>query len=400
MSRSTTDTGRMQWANALSTNADLESAVAECAEALAGAVPHDLLFAFVSPDYPGVERLPELLTGAIPHRHLVGCGGGGLIGGGREIEFNPALSVVAARLPGVSVNPFHLTAEDLSGIGSSPSEWVRAVGVPREERPDFVLLADPFTFPAEDLLAGLDFAYAGSRVAGGMASGADGPGNNVLFIDGRTERAGAVGVALSGGIRVETVVAQGVRPVGDVLMVTKAEAHVLHELDGEPALAALGRVFSELPEEDRELARSALFLGIAQNAGNDRPEHGDYLIRNVLGITKDESSIVIGERLRAGQLVRFHVRDGASSAADLAELLSVYAERHQDGPPAAGALLFSCLGRGQGLYGEPDHDSRAFTTLVGDVPLGGFFCNGEIGPVGETTYLHGYTSAFALFHPR
>ncbi|MDH5526701.1 MAG: FIST C-terminal domain-containing protein [Nitrospirota bacterium] len=399
MTRSTTDIDRMQWDSALSTRTSLEEAVAQCASTLSATEPYDLLFVFVSPEYPGVERLPELLAEAIPHRHMVGCGGGGLIGQGREIEFNQALSVVAARLPGVAVTPFRLTAETLSGIGSSPAEWAAALGVPREDHPDFVVLADPFSFPAEDLLAGLDFAYTGAQVIGGMASGAEGPGNNVLFIDGRTERTGAVGVALSGDIHIETVVAQGVRPVGEVLMVTKSEAHVLHELDEEPALAVLGRMFAELPEEDRELARSSLFLGIAQSAVNDHPEHGDYLIRNVLGITKDESSLVVGEKLREGQLVRFHVRDGASSAADLIQMLSAYLERHQDGPKASGALLFSCLGRGQSLYGTPNHDAEAFATLVDGVPMGGFFCNGEIGPVGDATYLHGYTSAFAIFHP-
>jgi small ligand-binding sensory domain FIST len=400
MTQSTTDTDRMQWDSALSTRDDLGEAVAECVETLSATEPYDLLFVFVSPGYPGVERLPTILAEAIPHRQMVGCSGGGLIGNRREIEFNPALSVVAARLPGVGVTTFQLTAETVAGIGRSPAEWATALGVPREDHPDFVVLADPFSFPAEDLLAGLDFAYAGSRVTGGMASGGDGPGSNVLFIDGATECSGAVGVAFTGNICIDTVVAQGVRPVGEVLMVTRSEDHVLHELDEEPALAVLGRVFSEMPEEDQKLARSSLFMGIAQSAVNDHPEHGDYLIRNVLGVTQDDSSLVVGEKLREGQLVRFHVRDGASSAADLTQMLSAYLERHQDAPKAAGALLFSCLGRGQSLYGAPNHDAEVFATLVEGVPLGGFFCNGEIGPVGDATYLHGYTSAFALFHPR
>ncbi|MDH4228963.1 MAG: FIST C-terminal domain-containing protein [Nitrospirota bacterium] len=399
----------MQWGDALSTASDLADAVADCAAQLAllvpaESLPFDLLFAFCAPDYPGIEHLPALLAEAVPHVHLLGCGGRGLIATGREIEFSPALALVGARLPGVTIRPFHLTAGALSDAGPSPSEWERLLGVPRQgphgpEQHHFVVLADPFTFPAEDLIAGLDFAYAGARVAGGLASGADAPGGSMLFLDGTTLREGAVGVALEGALEMETVVAQGVRPVGPSFMVTRAEAHLLQELDGEPSLAVLGRMFGELDEEEQELARHALFLGVAQNAGIDAPEHGEYLIRNMLGVTQDESALVVGERLRAGQLVRFHVRDAESSSGDLVQMLGAYRSRREEGPAAAGALLFSCLGRGLGLYGESGHDSRVFGSVVGPVPLGGFFCNGEIGPVGDATYLHGYTSVFAVFHP-
>jgi small ligand-binding sensory domain FIST len=207
-----------------------------------------------------------------------------------------------------------------------------------------------------------------------------------------------VGACLSGDLKVETVVAQGVRGIGGSHVITRADAQILYELDGEPVFKVLERLFAGLSEDDAARASRGLFLGVAQSAQIDRPTHGDYLIRNVMGALEGNEALVVGEVLREGQVVRFHVRDGVTSAEDLAVLLSAYASRHPEGPPA-GALLFSCLGRGIHLYGEADHDTRAFKGIVGEAPLGGFFCNGEIGPVGEGVYLHGYTSAFALFRP-
>ncbi|MBI5137993.1 MAG: FIST C-terminal domain-containing protein [Nitrospirae bacterium] len=393
-----TRTEPMIWRDALSTEATLVDAVAACADAL-GPAPEggwDMLFAFASTHYPDLDQLAALLARHVPHRHLLGCSGGGIIGAGREIEFNPAVSLVAARLPDVTITPFHVTADDLADVGRGPSAWHGLVGAPREGLAGFVLVGDPFSLPMEVLLEGLDFAYAGVPVVGGLASGGDGPEGNVLFLDGAPLRSGAVGVALSGALRIDTVVAQGVRPIGPTMMVTKADGHHLFEVDNHPVLEVLSDLFDEIPEEDRALARHALFLGVAQRAADDNPGHGDFLVRNLLGADEPTQSLVVGEFLREGQLVRLHVRDAATSAFDLDTLLSGYVERR---PLAgtAGALLFSCLGRGRGLYGAPDHDSSRFRAIIGNAPLGGFFCNGEIGPVGDTTYLHGYTSAFALF---
>ena len=390
----------MRWVEALSTETELSAAIKGCAEAL-GEIPEggfDLVFVFASPTYPDVVRLGEWVAEAVPCRHVIGCTGGGIIGGGREIESSAAVSLLAARLPDVAVVPFHLTTADLENLPPGPGAWEDRLGVPRGGGADFVVLADPFSFLAEALTQGIDYAYPGARVVGGLASGGEGPGQNHLFLDGQAFTEGAVGVAVSGDIAVETVVAQGVRPVGPTYLVTRAERQLLFELDGQPVMSVLESFFAGLSPEEMELAGRALFLGISQRADNDSPEHGDFLIRNLLGVVQEQGALAIGERLREGQLVRFHVRDAATSSEDLALLLSGYAHRRGSGGPA-GALLFSCLGRGRSLYGESDHDSRVFRDLFGPVSMGGFFCNGEIGPVGDATYLHGYTSSFALFHP-
>ena len=109
--------------------------------------------------------------------------------------------------------------------------------------------------------------------------------------------------------------------------------------------------------------------------------------------------MAIGELLKEGQLVQFHLRDAETSAEDLTAVLERYAVENRENQ-VHGALLFSCLGRGQYLYGRPNHDTDIFHEKLGPVPLGGFFCNGEIGPVSGTTFLHGYTSSFGIFRPR
>jgi small ligand-binding sensory domain FIST len=123
---------------------------------------------------------------------------------------------------------------------------------------------------------------------------------------------------------------------------------------------------------------------------------GELLVRNILGLDPEANVLAVAARLRPFQVIRFLLRDATAATEDLVRLL----ERHRAAGRGAcdGALLFSCLGRGAHLFGEPDHDSRLFRAHL--VAVGGFFCNGEIGQVGGTTFLHGYTSSFALFRGR
>ena len=262
-----------------------------------------------------------------------------------------------------------------------------------------MLLADPFSFPVQNLIMGLDFAFPRAAKIGGLASGAQRPGDNALFLNGQVHGTGAVGLALHGNIMVDTVVAQGCRPIGEAMRITSSHRNVLAELDGKPPMTVLQDLFRTLSERDRQLMGNSLFLGVVMDELLDNPAQGDFLIRNVVGMDQRTGSLAIGEMLREGQLVQFHLRDAETSAQDLSIVLERYAvdNRENDVP---GALLFSCLGRGEYLYGRPNHDTEIFQEKLGQVPLGGFFCNGEIGPVGGTTFLHGYTSSFGLFRSR
>lgn len=394
----------MRWTSAVSEQADTRHAAQEAAAAAAARLdgaPPDVAFVFFSGHHrANAVALVEAVAETLLPRHWIGCSGGGIIGDGREIEERPGLSITAGCLPGVEARAFRLDETDLPDPDAPPRAWEAALGVQAVERPQFILLADPFSFPADDLVSGLDYAFPSSAKAGGLASAADRPGQNVLVVDGDVLREGAIGLALTGAIVVDTIVAQGCRAIGEPMRVTRAQDNLIVELDGRPPLEVLRDLLPRLSDRDQRLARSALFLGVSTEPLEDDPGPDAYLIRNILGVSPDNGALAVGDEPRAGQSVRFHLRDALASAEDLDQHMVRYAQRLLDAPGdprPAGALLFSCLGRGQNLYGRPDHDTDLFREKVGDVPLGGFFANGEIGSVGGTTHLHGFTSSFALF---
>jgi small ligand-binding sensory domain FIST len=394
----------MKWATAISRKIVFEDALRECAasvrEAL-GSGQVTLAVAFVTPHFAEFYgRLHEVLKGSLGPETLLGCSAGGVIGGGEEVERLAAVTLTAARLPDVAVRPFHLDGGALPDLDGPPDSWERLVGAERSEEPQFVLLADPFTSRPEALLAGLDYAFPGSAKIGGLASGGTSPGLNTLFLDGEVHSSGIVGAALSGNVLVDTVVAQGCKPVGPLMQITNCKGNVLYELDGRPAFSALEELFAGFDERDRRLAQTALFVGVVMDEFEEEPKAGDFLIRNLIGIDPKSGAIAVGEYLGKGMRVRFHLRDAEASAQDLHAVLTGYESTLSRKDEVSGALLFSCLGRGEHLYGRPNFDTGVFKQHLGDVPVGGFFCNGEIGPVGGTTFLHGYTSSFGLFRPR
>jgi small ligand-binding sensory domain FIST len=413
----------MQWISHLSTRPSLEAAVEEVVQRSQSALQTkaDLGLVFIASTFASeFPRLMPLLQERLPGVPLVGCSGGGIIGMSQlgqteEVEEKPALALVLASLPGVQVHTFHLGAEELPDLDSPPDAWVELMRIPPADQPNFVLLADPFSSSINDLLQGLDFAYAGSIKVGGLASTRVMGSNVALFCDYKLYQEGIVGVALSGNLVLETIVAQGCRPIGQPYLVTEGERNILLALEEQPSadlgsrsrgavvsqkrtpLEVLQELIESLNEEDRSLAQHSLFVGVAQSEFKQTLEPGDFLIRNLLGVDPRIGAIAIGDRIRPGQRIQFHLRDAHASAEDLETLLQHYRRQHDtEDTASAGALLFSCLGRGEGLYGEPNFDTRLFNRYLFNVPVTGFFCSGEIGPVGKNTFLHGYTSVFGI----
>ena len=392
----------MKWASAASSHHILGTAIEDCVSSIRpemAETPLDLAVLFVSSHFSEeYDSIPAIIQDKLGARVLFGCSGGGVIGGGREIENRPGCSLTVASLPGVDLVPFYLNGDDLPDLDSGPDSWEGAVGVTAESSPHFLLLLDPFSFPAQDFIQGMDFAFPRSVKVGGMASGGHRSGENALYLEDRAYRAGAIGLAMRGNLVVDTIVAQGCRPIGQLMCITKSQQNLLLELDGQPPLEVVQRLFSSSSERDREMMQNSLFLGMVMDDVIEEPQLGDFLIRNVIGLDSRTGTMAIGETLREGQRVQFHLRDALTSAEELADLLARHASQEK-GSRSQGSLLFSCLGRGEHLYGRPDHDTDLFRDKVGPIPLGGFFCNGEIGPVGSTTFLHGYTSSFGIFRP-
>ena len=379
----------MHFAAAVSASPDFDRAVSEVAGALhrgLGDARADLVCLFVSPHHREAwlsiaERLRRELPGAL----LLGCTARSVIGAAREIEDAPGVAASAASLPGVRLHPFQ------AGAGAFPD-------LPGPEDAHVLLIGDPWSADLDARIPALDDRFPAGTKLGGIASGAGQPGGNLLFLGDGAARAGAVGLVLSGDVALDAVVAQGCRPIGPPLFVTGARENVLFELDGKPPMEVLGQLFAAASPAEQRLFQGSLFLGIEMEAEQSRFESGDFLIRNLVGADSNTGALHVAANLEDRRVVQFHLRDAAAAADDLARRLGHYAA--ECGPGAAGALLFSCLGRGQGLYGVPDHDSAAFQRALGPLPLSGFFCNGEIGPVEGKTFLHGYTSAFGIFRPK
>jgi len=261
--------------------------------------------------------------------------------------------------------------------------------------PVHLMICDPFTFPADLLLGHLNEAAAGVLVVGGNASGAAEPGQTVLFHDRSVRRDGAVGARLPGSVTVRTLVSQGCRPIGQSFVVTRAEDNVLLELAGRPPLERLRETVGALAPPDRELVTHGIHVGRVIDEYKPEHELGDFLIRGVVGADPETGAIAVGEHLEVGQTVQFHVRDAATADDELRSLLQ--REVHALPRPPAGALLFTCNGRGTRMFPTPDHDARMVSSFLGDVPMAGLFCAGELGPVGGRNFLHGFTASLAIF---
>ena len=391
----------MKWASAISESANVEEAVSECAESIKSIVGNspDLVFVFPSFNFSGqFKDISNALSKHFENSVIMGCSGNGVIGAGREVEHTPGFAMCAAELPEVEITPFHISDSDLPDGDDPPNKWENVLGVSRESRPNFVLLADPFSVRGENLLMGMDYAYPDCKIVGGLASGGTQPGSNALYLNNITYDHGIAGVALSGNIEISTIVAQGCKPIGSLSRITKCERNILQELDGRSPFDILGETYNDLNEADQKLFQNSLFLGVVMDPFESSPGIGDFLIRNIVGANPDAGQLAVGQMLREGQLVQFHLRDAQTSTENLSNMLDEY----QSTPfgPETGALMFSCLGRGKYLYEEPDHDTDLFREKIGDLPLTGFFCNGEIGPVSGSTFLHGYTSSFGIFKPQ
>jgi small ligand-binding sensory domain FIST len=356
--------------------------------------PADLACLFFSAQHAeSAEDLVEAVRHELAPRLLIGCSGEGVIGNGEEIESATAVSLWTASLPGVSLTPLRLSA-DHDEYGISMTGWPHHLEGP-VERPTFLLLADPFSTPVDEVLALIAEHCPSAPAIGGLAGGGRDSGDNRVVLDEWVHDDGLVGVAFSGPLTIRMVISQGCRPIGERYMVTRAEHNVIHELSGMPALDRLKGLFGSLSDEEQHLAQRALHLGVVMDEQRNRFERGDFLVRNLIGADQQSGSLAIGGVVREGQTVQFQLRDARSATEDLHLMLAAERVRHKQ--PPLGALVFSCCGRGRGLFGRPHHDVSVLRERVGDVPTAGFFAQGEIGPVGGINYLHGYTASVALF---
>ena len=358
-----------------------------------------LLFVFFTPTHRDeADALVEKLWLELDPQAVIGCSAEGVIAADKEIEDQPGLAILAAQLPDVRIHPFHIARDEWRDLLPDQDALRERLGAGESTRA-VIAVGDPFSTPAIQLLPILDQALPAVPVVGGMASAARQPGDNILVRNDAAYTEGMVGVSLSGdALDVQTVVSQGCRPFGKNYVVTKAHQNVIETLGGKPALQALRDAIMDMPPEDRELLQRGLFVGRAISEYKDKFARGDFLVRNVMSVDNESGAVAMGDYVRTGQTVQFHVRDAATATEDLHELLREATAQRPDDP--AGALLFSCNGRGTRLFLQPCHDVAAATKAFANSPIAGFFAAGELGPVGNQNFIHGHTASFALFRPR
>ncbi len=388
----------MPFAAALSTAAETPQALDEvCSQVSAQlAESPDLVMLFFSAHHaPAATAMSRTVRERLAPRCLLGCVGEAIIGNDREIERNPAVSLWAAKWPpGVTLEPFHLFLE-------RTSEGISLLGRPdalMEARPGesaVLMLGDPFTLPVDVFLDQMNDSHPGVVVLGGMASGIRGPGQCRLLLNDTVHDEGGAGVLLQGPLGLRSIVSQGCRPIGQHMVITKAEDNIIVELGGRPPMEILKKLWDTLTEDEQRLFQQGLHVGRVLNEYSGDFQRGDFLVRNVLGLDKETGALAITERVRVGQTVQFHVRDADTADEDLHAMLQLDVQAHAKKPAAA--LLFSCNGRGTRLFKQPNHDATAIRSEAGAIPVAGFFAQGELGPVGGQNFLHGFTASVALF---
>ncbi len=398
--------------SALSQHVDAIMAAEQvCEDVLAGDPPPcDLALLFVSGDHTTrADEIAEIVHRSVAPGALIGVTAEGVIGDGREIEDEPAVSLLCASLPGTRLRTFHYLVLPFATDDDADSlrDLAAAVGAEADLRAIF-FFGDPFSVPATALVNAFAAmprvvdGLARCPLIGGMASAGRGPGQNHLLLDERAHRTGGVGVAICGEVGLDTLVSQGCRPIGAPMVITETHHNAIHRLGGQPAIDAVRACVAELSESERTLlGQNGLFLGRVINEYKDRFGRGDFLVRGVMKI-EQTGAVIVGDTLRVGQTVQFHVRDAETASEDLRLLLDAQALLG----PAAGGLLCTCNGRGRRLFGRSDHDAATISATLGrhadptgarPLPLTGLFAAGEIGPVGDRSFVHGHTASLALF---
>ncbi len=388
----------MSFVSAIASHSNVDQVLDDLLDQVETGTPIDVAFLFVSTYFTNdIDDIVTRLQSELKPGVLLGCTAEGVIGCEKEIESEPAISLVVARLPGVQITPFMLQpgSSEWHRMLLSPGEFCRTVDVPADAQL-VILFADPFSIPMDDVLHAFTTCYPGIPMVGGMASGALRPNGNVLIANDFLTRQGAVGLALSGNLSVDLIVSQGCRPIWRPFKVQSAHRNMIYNLEGRPPLAWLQDLIPELSDEDRALLQNGLFVGRAIDPARDEMGRGDFLIRGLMGIDQENGAIAIGDSVMEGETIQFHLRDVITAQEDLEMLLIPQMFRQ----PPSGGLLFTCNGHGTRLYDHPNGDISIIQNSIQNVRLAGFFCAGEIGPVGNQNFVHGQTVSLALFRPR
>ncbi|HZV34749.1 MAG TPA: FIST N-terminal domain-containing protein [Verrucomicrobiae bacterium] len=351
---------------------------------------------FMSPRFfPNAEQVLEILRVHAQIPLLAGCSSESLIAGAKEMEHNAGLVLALYALPDAELKAVHFTQQNVeAAIG--PDHWPAVTGVSATKSNGWLVFMDPFHLDSETWLKTWNESYGAIPALGGLASGPLDEQVTQLYLNGEVFEEGGVAISVGGAVGLAGIVSQGCMPIGDPWTLTRVEGNVIHRIGNRPAYEVLAETFAQLATSDQRKARGNLFIGLVMNEYQEEFHQGDFLVRQLLVADPQSGAIAVGALPRTGQTVQFQRRDAAAANDDLLALLKKFTSEAA-GTTIYGGCLCCCNGRGRGLFGTPDHDARLVQEHLGPIGISGFFCNGEIGPVGQHNYLHGYTASLALF---
>ena len=326
---------------------------------------------------------------------MIGCSGAGLIADGHEFENEGGFSISLHYLPDTRAQTIHLPTAlfESRDVASSLTKALQPLSAAAN---GWMLFASSESFQSEVWLGDWDVATGGRPSIGGFACNAQEVGTAFLYADGEIYEEGVVALALTGAVTIELVVSQGCRPVGSPWTVTSAENNIIHQIGNRPILEVLRDTLEGMSQQEQQLARGNIFIGLVQDEYKQSFEMGDFLVRNLAGIDPKTGAVAIATQPRIGQNLQFQIRDGDTASINLEKMLNARI-LELGGRSVYGACLCDCIGRGTSLFGVPDHDVRVIRDVLPGLNVGGVFCNGEFATVNGRTQLHGYAACLALF---
>lgn len=349
-----------------------------------------LALVFASSDYqPHLADFSELIQ---LHAHaplIIGGSGSGLIGTGQEAESASGFSLLLLSLPHTKLTT--LTFDEQMADDYTSEDWRQLAGKGADSEA-WIVLANPLKVAAEPWLKQWSKAFPKIPSLGGLMSGGERGDEIFLFLNQKTVDAG-IALGLKDGVKLHTVISQGCRPIGEPHAITGMESHVIRSIGSRSAFEILNESIESLTPEEKACAAGNIFAGLALNEYVDDFKTGDFLIRSLLGADPETGSIALAAYPRLGQTIQFQLRDRHSADEELHRML--HSKANKSVHPIA-SLLFACGGRGQSLFGTPHHDAVAVQERFGPLPGIGLFCNGEIGSVGGSNFIHGYTAAIGF----
>lgn len=356
-----------------------QDAAAACLAQL-GTIPAPANVGFLYVTDALASSLPDILAYLQTHTgvvHWTGTVGTGICASGREYHDQPAMSLMLGSFPAEHFRMLPSLTDNLDSFVQSEQRWLG-----QHDYHFGIVHGDPRNMGLPQLLGNVGDAVRGGFLVGGLASSRQG---YAQIADGIVEDT-LSGILFDAQIPVATALTQGCAPFGKSHTITSCQRNIAVRLDDRPALDVFREEIGELLA--RNLTRAAQTIGVALPVqGSDT---GDYLVRNLMGIDENNKLLAIGEMLNSGQSLQFCRRDPASAEADLRRMLRELKER---APHAKGGVYYTCVGRGPNLFDSNSGELRIIQEELGDIPLTGFYCNGEI----SHNRLYGYTGVLTLF---